>query len=151
MTRSTLVVRPAGTHDLAAVTALDARAYGGAGYGPYVVRQLHDLAPEALLVAETDAGIAGYCAAAVGTDGRGWILSLAVDPDARGQGLGRALMVAALEALRGLGAHPIELTVAPTNTSACALYRSLGFVDERLEADYYGPGEDRLVLVLAAP
>jgi ribosomal protein S18 acetylase RimI-like enzyme len=38
------------------------------------------------------------------------------------------------------------LTVAPDNQVAVQLYQKLGFVSERYYADYYGPGEHRLLL-----
>ncbi|PKN55325.1 MAG: GNAT family N-acetyltransferase [Deltaproteobacteria bacterium HGW-Deltaproteobacteria-14] len=144
-------VRRAAARDLPAVTALDARAYASEGYGPFVVRQLWDLSPETFLVAEGDAGLLGYCAAARATDGSGWILSLATDPGARGQGVGRALTVAAIAALRAFAPRDVRLTVAPGNVAARRLYASLGFVAAGLEPDYYGPGADRLVMVRAQP
>ena len=144
-------IRPATRADLAALTALDARAYGTAGYGPYVFRQLFDLWPTALVVAEAEVGLVGYCAGALGSDGAAWILSLATDPGARRLGLGRALSLAAIDALWALGPRAIRLTVAPGNTAARALYAALGFTAVHLEADYYGAGQDRLVLTLRAP
>lgn len=144
-----LRIRRAELPDLHAVTALDARAYASEGYGPFVVRQLWDLSPETFLVAEAGASVVGYCAAARATDGSGWILSLATDPDARGHGVGRALTVAAIDALRALAPRDIRLTVAPGNTVARRLYASLGFAAVGHEPDYYGPGADRVVMVLA--
>ena len=66
--------------------------------------------------------------------------------DARGRGLGRALVVALLERLRGQGARRVSLEVRSRNAPAIALYRSLGFENEGVRPKYYRDGEDALVL-----
>ncbi|MBW3536228.1 MAG: GNAT family N-acetyltransferase [Actinobacteria bacterium] len=52
---------------------------------------------------------------------------LAVDPAARGQGLGAALTLECMERARCSGASYIALHTAPVMTSARALYERLGF------------------------
>ncbi len=76
------------------------------------------------------------------------ILTLAVDKQARGQGLGRALATALLASLRAAGAHRVSLEVRSSNAPARALYASLGFAPERTRPRYYRDGEDALVLGL---
>ena len=70
----------------------------------------------------------------VGYDGhRGWINYLAVDPDHRKQGLGRALMAEAELRLLREGCPKINLQVRANNPEAVAFYRRLGFeVEERV-------------------
>jgi len=74
------------------------------------------------------------------------ILTLAVEKDARGQGLGRALVVALLERLRADGAQRVSLEVRRGNAAALGLYTSLGFAETRVRPRYYRDGEDALVL-----
>ncbi|WP_082472850.1 GNAT family acetyltransferase [Sphingomonas sp. Leaf357] len=63
----------------------------------------------------------------VGFDGhRGWVYYLAVGPDSRRGGLGRALMAAAEEWLRGQGAPKIQLMVRDDNAAALDFYAALG-------------------------
>ncbi len=57
-----------------------------------------------------------------------WFVSnVAVHPDYRGQGIGRRLMEAALEAVRQRGGRQVLLQVRTDNEPAQRLYRGLGF------------------------
>ena len=56
-----------------------------------------------------------------------WLEDLFVEEDARGSGLGRALVEAALERARERGCARMELDVNEANAAALALYESLGF------------------------
>jgi len=85
------------------------------------------LLPDASLVVP---GRAGLDAAILTTDlgpGTSHIAQVVVDPHARGRGLGRALVTAAMARSAALGFERITLLVAETNRAACGLYDSLGF------------------------
>ncbi len=62
---------------------------------------------------------------------RGYVYDLYVEPTARGQGIGRALLEAAEAASRARGDTELGLTAAADNP-AQALYRALGFETQRL-------------------
>lgn len=63
----------------------------------------------------------------VGDDGhRGWVYYLAVAPDARHRGVGRALMAAAEAWLVARGVPKIQLMVRDGNLDALAFYAALG-------------------------
>lgn len=69
--------------------------------------------------------------ALVRTRHRAVIWGMYVAPEARGGGLGRALLDAALAALAAAGGlEQVHLTATTTNAPALALYRSAGFVSE---------------------
>ena len=76
-----------------------------------------------------------------------WVLGFYVRPDFQGQGLGGRL-------LRGVGAQVVRqhegsglmLTADPGGAVALRLYLGFGFRVVEQVADFYGPGEDRLVL-----
>ncbi len=66
--------------------------------------------------------------AMVGHDGhRGWVYYVAVDPDWRGQGLGRAIMAAAEDWLRQAGIAKLQLLVRRDNAKASAFYETIGY------------------------
>ncbi len=75
------------------------------------------------------------------------ILTLAVRPEARGKGLGRALLQAAINQARTLGAATMFLEVGADNPHALALYAGLGFAKVGARKAYYD-GRDALVLRL---
>jgi ribosomal protein S18 acetylase RimI-like enzyme len=56
-----------------------------------------------------------------------YLEELYVVPDRRGQGLGQALMEAAMDTARSMGAAHMDLGTAETDTAARALYEKLGF------------------------
>jgi len=63
----------------------------------------------------------------VGFDGhRGWVYYLAVGPEMRRAGLGRALMAAAETWLRERGAPKLQLMVREGNEAALGFYAALG-------------------------
>ena len=64
-----------------------------------------------------------------------YLAELYVVPDRRGQGLGRALMEAAIELARGEGADRMDLGTADDDVAARALYESLGFSNRERQPD----------------
>src|SRR6266496_454784 len=75
------------------------------------------------------------------------ITNLAVHPDWRHRGVGRAILVAALSEAVARGVTLAFLEVRPGNAPAVALYGSLGFqVIGRRSGYYFDTGEDALVM-----
>ncbi len=82
--------------------------------------------PETCFVAEDGDRIVGVILA--GNDGRrGYIYHTAVSPARRGEGIGRALAEAALEALRRLGINKVALVAFKRNESGNAFWEKMGF------------------------
>ncbi|MET3140473.1 UNVERIFIED_ORG: mycothiol synthase [Arthrobacter sp. UYEF2] len=68
----------------------------------------------------------------------GEVYAVGVTPAAQGMGLGKALTVAGIRHLQGLGLHAVMLYTDADNTAAVSLYRGLGFT--RWDMDVmYGP------------
>ena len=89
-----------------------------------------------LLVARRDEAIIGCIIGDRVLDGVR-VINLAVDPDARRQGVGTVLL-AAIERVFPTG--DMTLMVQAENSAAQALYRAVGYVAESEAANYYGPG-----------
>jgi ribosomal protein S18 acetylase RimI-like enzyme len=69
--------------------------------------------------------------ALVGHDGhRGWVYYVAVDPDRRAKGYGRAIMAAAEDWLRQAGIAKLQLMVRPDNAKVQAFYESIGYDEQ---------------------
>lgn len=75
-------------------------------------------------------------------------MALGVREDLRRTGVGRSLAASAIEQAKQSGLHTLLLTVAPENLGAVSLNKSLGFKGEETVSEYFGPGEDRLVMRL---
>jgi GNAT superfamily N-acetyltransferase len=83
-----------------------------------------------VLVAERDGRV--VATAMVGEDGhRGWVHYVAADPALQGGGLGRAIMGAAEDWLRGRGVWKVQLLVREGNEAVRQFYERLGYVDVR--------------------
>ncbi|MFT4945994.1 MAG: ribosomal-protein-alanine N-acetyltransferase [Natronomonas sp.] len=77
----------------------------------------------------------------------GHIKDIAVQEQARGEGIGRLLLTRAISRLEAEQVHAIKLEVRESNERAIALYRSHGFEHRRTIEEYYDDGEDALLLV----
>ena len=58
---------------------------------------------------------------------RAWIEDVIVDTSCRGQGIGEALCMAAIEHARAAGATTVDLTSRPSREAANRLYQRIGF------------------------
>ncbi|GAA1786731.1 ribosomal protein S18-alanine N-acetyltransferase [Agromyces lapidis] len=94
-------------------------------------------------------GYAGLLAPSGGDQGD--IQTIAVDPAARGIGLGRGLMHALITESRRRGVAQLFLEVRSDNPIARSLYESLGFVEIGVRRGYYRHGVDAIMMQLAVP
>jgi RimJ/RimL family protein N-acetyltransferase len=77
-------------------------------------------------------------------------VGLMVAIEARRQGVGRALLEAAVDWARGAGVRKLELHVFPWNEAAIALYESFGFEREGFRKAHYRRGGDYVDAILMA-
>ncbi len=78
-------------------------------------------------------------------------LGVALLPDARGRGIGEALLREGIEWARSVGIRKLKLGVFASNDRALALYRKLGFVEEaRLKGEVVldGRATDEVLMAL---
>ncbi|MBR6693265.1 MAG: ribosomal protein S18-alanine N-acetyltransferase [Clostridia bacterium] len=74
------------------------------------------------------------------------IANLAVREDKRGLGLGNVILERLLSQAIMLGNSEFTLEVRPSNEKAIALYKKYGFKVEGRRRNYYGDGEDALIM-----
>ncbi|MET9500652.1 GNAT family N-acetyltransferase [Streptomyces sp. NPDC006259] len=146
-----LRIRPATEEDLPHIVRLDEDAFPTAPYPYFVLRQLLASFPDYVFVVDMGEDLGGYVLSTPPNAARSWILSLGISPPLQRRGLGRQLMTHVLGHLRTQGVRSVTLSVEPRNDTAIALYRSLGFASYPggPRPDYFGPGEDRLLMTLA--
>jgi ribosomal-protein-alanine N-acetyltransferase len=98
-------------------------------------------------VAEDGNTIVGYCGVFVPAPGiEADILTVAVLPAYRRQGIAREFMRQIEEWAIERQASAMMLEVELNNTSAIALYEALGYMKISVRMDYYGPGKDAHVM-----
>ena len=122
------------------LTQIQNRAFAGHwGYNPNTVEAIiyrinrSNCSPEDVVLACDGDKVAGYCWTRVACEGgaiserNGQIYMLGTDPDYRGRGVGKKVLLAGLARLKSKSLEVAELTVDSENKAACALYKSIGF------------------------
>ena len=98
-------------------------------------------------VAESGNKIVGYCGVFLPAPGvEADILTVAVLPDFRRQGIAREFMRQIEQWSKERGASAMMLEVEQSNSAAIELYTSLGYLKISVRMDYYGPGQDAFVM-----
>jgi ribosomal-protein-alanine N-acetyltransferase len=98
-------------------------------------------------VAESDNTIVGYCGVFVPAPGvEADILTVAVLPEYRRQGIAKEFMRQIEQWSMERGASAMMLEVEQSNESAIELYKGLGYLKISVRMDYYGPGKDAFVM-----
>ena len=138
-------IRSAELADLDALVEIENRCFDSDRLSRRSFRHLLTRGRAATLVAESGGVVVGYVLVLFshGTL-HARIYSLAVDPAARGQGLGRDLVEAAEDAAKDQECSEIRLEVRKDNAEAIGLYESLGYRRFGVLADYYDDHEDAL-------
>ena len=107
---------------------------GPFGAGGWQARKLDAVAddcraqPDGVFVAEDAGTVVGYVTTRLNRAALiGWIPNLAVDPAHQGKGLGRALLLHALDFFRASGMQVAKIETLEQNPIGQSLYPSLGF------------------------
>jgi [ribosomal protein S18]-alanine N-acetyltransferase len=135
-------VSPAACTDSAALASLHRQAFDEAWEEEAFAELLASPGAFAYVAGEPPEGFI-LCRAIAGDSE---VLTLAVTPPFRRQGVARALLQAALVEARRRGAEAMFLEVATDNAPAAALYRGAGFTQAGLRRGYYPDGSDALVM-----
>ncbi|MFN7940119.1 MAG: GNAT family N-acetyltransferase [Thermoanaerobaculia bacterium] len=141
MPTSTVTIRPINELDLDAVVRIVEKTRNVYEPDRWEQRVTYYLRrdPEGSLVAEADGEVVGFMLGDVrsgefGLDEPcGWIEVLGVDPDARGQGVGRVLAGAMLEGYRRRGVRRVRTMVDKSMPEVAAFFEALGFERDDLQ------------------
>jgi ribosomal-protein-alanine N-acetyltransferase len=134
--------------DLPEVVAIERASFANPWTGPLFLQELHVGFSRTIVARRRDGTIAGYVCRWLVAD-EIHILNVAVDPRSRGQGLGGALMGQVLDEAAHRQVVAVTLEVRRSNLPGRRLYESFGFEEVGARRDYYGRGEDALIMRLA--
>ena len=151
-----LQFRPMGAADAEAAAALEATCFEGASHQPWSAALfLEELSPAAAAprtwwVAHDDGELLGMAGGMV-VESDVQILDVACTPARRREGIARKLLAHVSYDAQMLGCTTASLEVEADNAAAIALYRSLGFEEAGRRRNYYGQGNDALVMTASLP
>ena len=108
-----------------------------AAIAEHLAEQISDGTTVVLLAGDGPDGVAALQVSPEVVSGKlsAYLEELYVVPARRGNGIGRALMDAAMKTARELGATRIDLTTSDDDVAARSLYESLGFVNREKPPD----------------
>lgn len=145
----TAMIRMAQPEDLAALAALHSVCFSE-HWSALGLGELMALPGTFGLVADEAGGIRGFALARIAAD-EAEVLTLAVHPAWRRQGLGRELVAETVRLASARGGHEMFLEVAAANFAARELYAAFGFQQAGLRKGYYEPGLKGDALILRRP
>lgn len=142
-------IRECRSEDLNAIEELELLCYGvGYALPQIALRQYFDICHSAFCVVEVSEHLVGFAIGAVtsGKPNEGWILDVAVHPDVRFQGLGKALVTHLKQVLEGFGVNLIRATVSPQNKASIIMLEKTNFKVVGEIPEYFGKGQPRLIM-----
>jgi ribosomal protein S18 acetylase RimI-like enzyme len=142
-----VVIRHAEPRDYAAAIAVVDEWWGGRRMAAMLPKLFFVHFRDTSFAAEADGRLAGFlCGFRSQTyDDEAYVHFVGVDPARRGGGLGRDLYERFFAAVAPRTV--IRAVTAPTNERSVAFHRALGFEVERIDEDYDGAGQARVLLV----
>ena len=140
-----MTIVPMAERHLAALAEIEKACF----HAPWSESMLREeLGKGIFLVAERDGQAVGYVGCQTVLD-EGYITNVAVSPDARRQGIARALIVKLTAEARAAGLAFVTLEVRASNAPAIALYEGAGFGRVGVRKNFYtAPTEDAVLMTL---
>lgn len=140
-----MTVVPMEERHLAALAEIEKACF----HAPWSAAMLREeLGKGIFLVAERDGAAVGYVGCQTVLD-EGYITNVAVSPDCRRQGVGRALVAALKARAAQAGLAFVTLEARASNAPAIALYEGAGFRRVGVRRNFYtAPTEDAVLMTL---
>ncbi|WP_373164598.1 ribosomal protein S18-alanine N-acetyltransferase [Agathobaculum sp. Marseille-P7918] len=140
-----MTVVPMAERHLAALAEIEKTCF----HAPWSEKMLREeLGKGIFLVAERDGQAVGYVGCQTVLD-EGYITNVAVSPDCRRQGIGRALIEELAQRARAQGLSFVTLEARASNAPAIALYEGAGFDRVGMRKNFYtAPSEDAVLMTL---
>lgn len=140
-----MVIRRLGAEDSGSVVDLENRVFGEDAWSETIVGAELTSQWSQYFGGFKDDALIGYVGFKGGVEGD--LMTLAVHPSQRGGGVGKRLLLAALEAAGEAGMRRMFLEVRESNGAAQRLYTQVGFVPVgRVKSYYRNPVEDAVTM-----
>ncbi|MEO0399024.1 MAG: ribosomal protein S18-alanine N-acetyltransferase [Pseudomonadota bacterium] len=140
-----LAITPIVLDDASRLEVLEARAFGATSWGAGGVSGTLVMHGVGGLKAVREDVLVGFCLWRVAAE-EGDILTIAVDPACRRQGIGRALLQALADRAAAAPISTLFLEVAADNAAARRLYETNGFVAIGSREGYYRSGDSAILM-----
>ena len=138
-------VRPLRLSDLDRILEIELASFGKDAYDRNLFADFFHNCGGLFLVALWGTRICGYMVSCIGQN-RAELVSIAVDPPARGKGAASVMMESTIRRLRRREVPRLFLMVRSSNAAARAFYEKYGFRRLRVARQYYEDGEDGVLM-----
>lgn len=146
-------LRPMSVNDVAQVAALEADAFAGGAHEAWSERLFYEELSQpgrTWWVAHDQGSVVGFAGGMLAGE-RLEVMDIAVARGRRHEGIGSRLLARLAYDGQSLGADEISLEVHVGNDAARGLYERMGLSRAGLRRNYYGQGDDALVMTAALP
>jgi ribosomal-protein-alanine N-acetyltransferase len=142
-------IRLARLSDMDFILRIEQASFGEEAYDRNLFAEYHRKCGGLFLVAVRGRKVCGYmvtCTGGQSARDRAELVSIAIDPKARGGGIASALMDSTIRRLRRRRITHFRLIVKVGNQPAVAMYQKYGFTRQRIVRRYYEDGTDGILM-----
>ncbi|MEN9819393.1 MAG: ribosomal protein S18-alanine N-acetyltransferase [Bacillota bacterium] len=140
-----MTIRPATMQDLATILKIENLSFASPWTEAHFQYELKENPYAFMFVAEAEGHVVGYIDFWI-TFQQAQINNIAVIPALRHQGIGRVILMDAIQRIAKAGCETITLEVRVSNHIAQKLYAKHGFKALLKKPHYYADGEDALLM-----
>ena len=148
-----LQLRPMSVNDISQIASLEQKAFEGSNHKCWSEKMFYEefSAPGRVWWVAHDMGrIVGFAGGLMAQD-TCEVLDVAVDPERRREGIAMRLLMRVAYDAQMLSATTITLEVDSSNSPAIKLYSTMGFEEVGKRPNYYGQGNDALIMTANLP